>query len=154
MNPVAATPHEAPHVHALGPVLSLMSQPVLTVDVGETLWDAWQLMFVSGLHHLAVVREGRCTGVLSDRTLLADLPLTAEHLGRRRVQEVVSRVGPPALAPETDAVHAATLMTQYGVEAIPVVDEVGRLMGLVSLADVVAAVARAGHSVPPPTVGE
>jgi CBS domain-containing protein len=130
-----------------------MSQPVLTVDVGETLWDAWQLMFVSGLHHLAVVREGRCVGVISDRTLLADLPLTAEHLGRRRVHEVVPRTGLPALSPDDEAARAARLMAQYGVEAVPVVDDIGRLLGLVTLADVVAAVAQAVPAVPPPTVG-
>jgi CBS domain-containing protein len=136
----------------LGPLVGLMSQPVLTVDVGETLWDAWQLMFVSGLHHLAVVREGRCVGVLSDRTLLADLPLTAEHLGRRRVQEVVPRSGLPALGPDADAVHAADVMVQYGVEAVPVVDGIGRLLGLITQADIVAAVVRAVPSGPPPTV--
>ena len=36
-------------------VADVMSRPVLTVEVDETLWDAWQLLFVSGLRHLVVL---------------------------------------------------------------------------------------------------
>ena len=55
-------------------VAELMSQPVLTVEVTETLWDAWQLLFVSGLRHLVVLNEdGSSLGVLSDRNILAEV---------------------------------------------------------------------------------
>ena len=32
-----------------------MSKPVLTVEIDASLWDAWQLLFVSGLRHLVVL---------------------------------------------------------------------------------------------------
>mgnify|MGYP002682769885 CR=1 FL=1 len=35
----------------------VMSNPVRTVEIGESLWDAWQLLFVSGLRHLVVLNE-------------------------------------------------------------------------------------------------
>jgi predicted transcriptional regulator len=63
-------------------VAELMSQPVLTVEVTETLWDAWQLLFVSGLRHLVVLNEdGSSLGVLSDRNILAEVPATAALSG-------------------------------------------------------------------------
>ena len=53
----------------------IMSKPVLTVEIGESLWDAWQLLFVSGLRHLVVLDDnGICIGILSDRNILADVP--------------------------------------------------------------------------------
>jgi len=59
----------------------IMSRPVLTVEVGESLWDAWQLLFVSGLRHLVVLDpDGASLGVLSDRNILAEVPATADHL--------------------------------------------------------------------------
>lgn len=116
----------------------LMSQPVLTVEVGETLWDAWQLLFVSGLRHLVVLDDaGACVGVLSDRAVLSDLPLTPEHMGRRRVGDVLARVPLIHLSPEQSPTDAARLMTRYAIEAIPVIDEEERLVGVVTGSDLV-----------------
>ena len=142
MNPVSASAHESQHSPGvLGLVSDLLGAPVLTVDVAETLWDAWQLMFVSGLHHLVVVREGEAIGVLTDRMLLADLPLTADHLGRRRVSELVPAHAVPVLHPEQGARDAAVIMATHGAEAVAVVDRVGRVVGLVTQGDIVGAVA-------------
>jgi len=150
MSPVATPEHVSQRTDGvLGHVSDLMSSPVLTVDIGETLWDAWQLMFVSGLHHLVVVKDGMCVGVLTDRTLLADLPLTAEHLGRRRVLEVIAQLSVPMVRADDPATRAAVIMTTHGVEAVAVVDPVGRIVGLVTLSDVVSSVSHAAHHADP-----
>ena len=61
-------------VHRETTIAEAMSNPVLTVEVDESLWDAWQLLFVSGLRHLVVLNEdGVCLGVLSDRNILAEV---------------------------------------------------------------------------------
>jgi CBS domain-containing protein len=142
-NPVTVPPQSPvrPDVLVELHLAELLTHPVLTVDVGESLWDAWQLMFVSGMHHLVVVRDGEAVAVLTDRALLADLPLTSEHLGRRRVAELVARGGEPRLRPEQSPSEAAVLLTTQGVEAAAVVDGVGRVLGIITLADIVAWVA-------------
>ena len=118
-------------------VEQVMSQPVLTVEVDESLWDAWQLLFVSGLRHLVVIdADGACVGVLADRTILADLPVTQEHLGSRRVSDVLSRVPAVTIFPEQSPITAARLMTEQMVEALPVIDNSGRLIGIVTESDV------------------
>ena len=43
---------------SLARVDEIMSAPVLTVEADATLWDAWQLLFVSGLRHLVVLDIG------------------------------------------------------------------------------------------------
>ena len=131
MTATASTPS-----HVL--VRDIMSQPVLTVETDETLWDAWQLLFVSGLRHLVVIdKYGQTVGVLSDRNILAEVPATAEHLSSKRVSDVLARVPVVMIGPEADPRAAAAVMARATSEAVPVVDEDGRLVGIVTEADLV-----------------
>jgi acetoin utilization protein AcuB len=119
-------------------VADLMSQPVLTVEVGESLWDAWQLLFVSGLRHLVVLDDdGSSLGVLSDRNILAEVPATAEHLSRRRVGDVLALVPLVSVLPSDAPLVAARVMATNAVEAVPVLDESGRLVGVLTESDIV-----------------
>lgn len=116
----------------------IMSRPVLTVEVRESLWDAWQLLFVSGLRHLVVLNDdGSAVGVISDRNILADIPATAEHLSKRAVAEVMAQVPLVFVAPSDSPTHAAEVMTANMVEAVPVLDADGRLAGIVTESDIV-----------------
>lgn len=126
----------------LAGVASIMSRPVLTVEASETLWDAWQLLFVSGLRHLVVLnRDGSTVGVLSDRNVLTEVPATAEHLSRRHVADVMAQVPLVHVGPDDSPVHAAEVMAANMVEAVPVLDDDGRLAGIVTESDVVRWVA-------------
>ncbi len=121
----------------------VMSQPVLTVEVSESLWDAWQLLFVSGLRHLVVRdRDGSCLGVLGDRTILAEVPATAEHLQTRTVADVLARVPVLQVPRDTSPQQIASLMVEHAAEAVPVVGDDGRLVGIVTEADLVRWIAR------------
>lgn len=119
-------------------VADLMSRPVLTVEVGESLWDAWQLLFVSGLRHLVVLDgDGTSLGVLSDRSILAEVPATADHLSRRRVGDVLAMVPLVSVLPDDEPLTAARVMVGNTVEAVPVLDDAGRLLGIVTESDIV-----------------
>ena len=131
----------APHMiasHEDAVIADLMSLPVLTVEAHETLWTAWQLLFVSGLRHLVVINEdGSSRGVLSDRNILAEVPATADNLGRRTVNDVMAMVRPVSIHPRQAPMAAARWMIDSVVEAIPVVDDRGRVVGIVTEADIV-----------------
>ena len=116
----------------------VMTAPVLTVEVGESLWDAWQLLFVSGLRHIAVVNaDGAFAGILSDRMILANAPLTAEALGSRNVGELVITIPSVSLAPDASPVEAARRMSERSLEAIAVLDCRNKLVGIVTETDLV-----------------
>lgn len=51
-------------------VRSVMSSPVITIDIERSAHDASDLMAESGIRHLAVTEEGRIVGMLSVRDLL------------------------------------------------------------------------------------
>lgn len=119
-------------------VADVMSRPVLTVEEGESLWDAWQLLFVSGLRHLVVLdANGASLGVLSDRNILAEVPATSEHLSERRVRDVLAMVPLVSVDPGASPLSAARVMAANSVEAVPVVDAAGRLAGIVTESDIV-----------------
>jgi len=119
-------------------IADIMSNPVLTVEVTESLWDAWQLLFVSGLRHLVVInRDGACMGVLSDRNILAEVPATAENLGKRKVSEVLAMVPVVSVSPMESPIVAARIMADNAVEAVPVLDERDRLVGIITEFDIV-----------------
>jgi CBS domain-containing protein len=119
-------------------IADIMSNPVLTVEVSESLWDAWQLLFVSGLRHLVVINEdGTCMGVLSDRNILAEVPATADNLGRRKVREVLAMVPLVSVSPMQSPIVAARIMADNAVEAVPVLDDRGRLVGIITEFDIV-----------------
>ncbi len=116
----------------------LMSQPVLTVEAHESLWTAWQLLFVSGLRHLVVLnKDGSSRGVLSDRTILAEVPATAENLGRHSVGEVLSTVAAVTMHVGQSPVDAAQVMSDNAIDAVTVVDGRGRVVGIVTESDIV-----------------
>lgn len=119
-------------------IADVMSKPVLTVEINESLWDAWQLLFVSGLRHLVVIDENsHCLGVLSDRNILADVPATMDHLGKRPVHDILARIPTATICPTAQPRDAAQLMKEHAVEAVPVVDASGRVVGIVTESDVV-----------------
>ncbi len=119
-------------------IADIMSNPVLTVEITESLWDAWQLLFVSGLRHLVVINEnGGCMGVLSDRNILAEVPATAENLGKRKVSEVLAMVPLVSVTPDESPIVAARIMADNAVEAVPVLDSRDRLVGIITEFDIV-----------------
>ncbi|MBM3669910.1 MAG: CBS domain-containing protein [Actinobacteria bacterium] len=115
-----------------------MSRPVLTNETGETLGDAWQLMFVSGLRHLVVLDDdGVPFGVLSDRAVLAGSPSTIDHWGNLLVRDVLARVPRGSIRPDSTAQQAVHEMSHRAVEALPVTEEGGKLVGILTESDVV-----------------
>jgi magnesium transporter len=85
---------------------------------------------VATVANLYVVREnGHLVGVVSLRTLLpADGNAT---IGSLMIDEVVS------VTPETPQEEVARLVSRYSFSALPVVDDTGRILGIVTVDDVI-----------------
>jgi len=133
---MSTAPLSPPVAHAV--VGDIMTRQILRVGVSESLWDAWQLLFVSGLRYLVVTDDdGTCLGILSDRGILAQVPATPEHLAERRVRDILGHVPMVTVGPQDDPQVAGRLMIANAVEAVPVLDAQGRVLGVVTEADLV-----------------
>ena len=102
-------------------VSQAMSRPVLTIEATESLWDAWQLLSVSGLRHLVVVEDITCVGVVSDRMILTDVPLDEERMRSRGVGDLLSGTPVRFVLDTAPLADVARTMVRYSAEAVGVV---------------------------------
>lgn len=121
----------------------MMSRPVLTLDAADTVATAWSRLAERGVRQAPVLAPGQgVVGLVSERELLTVIDL----VGRtptggldRPVREVMA--SPLVCAdPVTDIRRIARVLLETGLSALPVVDEAGRLAGIVSRGDILRAV--------------
>src|SRR4051794_37377010 len=127
------------------PVLAgdIMSAPTVSITPTTSVWAAWSLMMSTGLRHLVVVVGETCVGVVDDRTLFAEWPMGPLALRRRTVRELV-RPSTTCSLPDTEVRVVARAMVDASIDALPVIDRDGRLVGIVTGSDVARAVAITG----------
>lgn len=142
-------------------VNEIMSDRVHTLNVNDTLKDALAMMLEHQLTTVPVVDlDHRCVGILSrsDMTELfleqdgelsnmLDTPLSMQRLYRsletcdlRNVSELMT-YEVVSIEDGKSLTEACQQMTRQRIHHMPVVDENGRLIGIVSTFDVVKAVA-------------
>jgi CBS domain-containing protein len=120
-------------------VRELMRSPVATVYEDDTLACVAKIMRDRAVGCVPVIdTDGRLTGIITDR----DIALTAydvgEALWRLRVAEWMHR--PVHTCRAGDGVDvAARMMRQHRVRRLPVVDDAGRPIAMLSLDDLVHA---------------
>jgi CBS-domain-containing membrane protein len=118
----------------------IMSTPVVTISVGDSVWNAWGLLYRSGLRHLVVLDGNRCVGVLDDRRIALEWPRgPGRDLGGRVGELVTGRAR--CVLPGTPVKDLARLMLRDRADAVPVVDGQGRLIGIVTSRDLLLVLA-------------
>jgi CBS domain-containing protein len=122
---------------------TVMSSPVITVSASQSLWDAWTVMSSCGLRHVVVTVRDRCVGVIDDRRLIAPWPQGPGHMQHTSVRSTLDQ-RTACVLPDAPLSGVAEIMNTNQVDAVPVVDETGKLLGLVTAVDVIRAVARWG----------
>lgn len=120
----------------------LMRGPVVTVGAADPVGGAWRVLRDENIRQAPVVdAAGTPIGIVTERDLL-----TAVDVDGDRVIEVLTRIvrdvmTTPVVAatPDTDIRHIAAVMLEHGVDAVPILNEGGRLVGIVSRSDILRA---------------
>lgn len=114
---------------------ALMTRDVMACRPWDSGLRAAQLMWDFDCGALPVTdASGRLLGMLTDRDLCMAAYLQGKRLDELRVQDVIARAA--IVCRRDDPVSAAhSLMRQYQIRRVPVVDDQGRLCGILSLAD-------------------
>ena len=129
------------------PVSEIMEREVVTLQQGDRLDLADDIMRLGRIRHLPVLEGDRLVGVLSSRDLLAaslSKALDFEPLQRRafmravEVKEVMTQEV-DTTTPDTPASEAGRRMLRRKIGCVPVVDEHGLFVGLVTETDLVRA---------------
>ena len=131
-------------------VSQLMTYDPETIEADASVLAALDLMLDRGIRHLPVVdRRERLRGIVSIDDLRAALPFpvslrAAPQLADRLLapEDPVARVmthEPLTARPDTPLAHAAEQMARLRIGCLPVVDEVGRVIGIFTEVDALRA---------------
>lgn len=112
-------------------VAAQMTRRVICASPTDLLRDARDLLMRSGLRCLPVVEAGQLVGLLFARDCPERIPDDATV--RACMVEPTARV-----TPATPIERAAATMIEHHVHGLPVVDDAGRLVGVITVTDLLA----------------
>lgn len=136
------------------PVREIMTPDVVAIGKEADIHEAARLLSENRISGLPVVDSGnRVLGVVSEADILSTAGMKKEHTfrdilrhllgeplpGRKEGKTVEDIMSSPAIttAPEADIRDAARIIDKHRIKRLPVVDDAGRLVGIVSRADIV-----------------
>ncbi|GHE88879.1 CBS domain-containing protein [Thalassotalea profundi] len=125
-------------------VSEIMSKSVVSVSMDDTLKVVKDIFEKASFHHLLVVESNKLCGVISDRDLLKAI---SHNLGtasettkdiatlNKRAHQIISRQL-ITLPPTAGVYDAISLFNNHKISCIPIVNEAGKPVGLLSWRDI------------------
>jgi CBS domain-containing protein len=129
-------------------IRDLMTVKPRTVKRGDTIVDAAKLMRGEDAGIAPVVDGDRLVGVITDRDIAIRIVAEGKDPTATKVEEIAS-TSLITVDPQQNLDEALRLMAQHQVRRLPVVEEDGKLIGIVAQADIARAAdaARTGQVV-------
>lgn len=119
----------------MGRIRDLMTVLPRTVKPGDSIVDAAKLMRGEDAGIAPIVEGDRLVGVVTDRDIAIRVVAAGRDPQETKVEEIAS-LTLVTIDPEQDLDEALRLMAEHQVRRLPVVEEDGRLVGIVAQADV------------------
>jgi CBS domain-containing protein len=116
-------------------IRDVMTPNPQSVESSSTIADAARLMRDNDVGSLPVVEDGKLTGVVTDRDIAVRAVAEGKDPQGTKVGDVLSK-DVVTIDPQQDLDEALRLMARHQVRRLPVVEEDGRLVGIVAQADV------------------
>lgn len=118
-------------------VQEAMTSNPMAITPETTIQEAARLMKSEDIGALPIVEDGRLTCVVTDRDLA--IRAVAEGLGTDTAVRELASKDVVTIDPQQSLEEAARLMAEHQVRRLPVVEEDGRLVGMLAQADVASA---------------
>jgi CBS domain-containing protein len=115
-------------------IREFMTKNPRTVSPDQTIQDAAKIMRDEDTGVVPITESDNLAGVITDRDIVIRAVAEGRD-GQTTVREVASQ-DVVTIDPQQDLDEALRLMAQHQVRRLPVVEEDGRLVGIVSQADV------------------
>ncbi|MFB4309597.1 HPP family protein [Actinomadura sp. GTD37] len=132
------------------PAAELMTRDLLTVAASESVLMAWELMCKAEVHHLPVTDdEGGFLGVVDAQTLTSMWNAAVPQHARRPVTTLLPSRPPVTVRPSATVREAARAMVESGEDFVPVTNDHGALVGLITARDLIGALAGAERDIAP-----
>jgi acetoin utilization protein AcuB len=126
-----------------------MVSEVITIDKDASVFEAQETMAANGIRHLPIVdADNRLIGIVTDRDIRSVMPYRLikqkgvaeerERLAQLKVEDIMTR-NPKTISPMYTIQDALLMIEKEKVGAFPVVDNEGRLKGILSIRDLLRA---------------
>ena len=119
-------------------IRELVGGAVVTMGPKDSLRKAAEMMKEAGVGSVAVEVDGALEGILTERDLLTAVAEFSD-LDRDPVSKWMTAL-PDTFGPEMTVEDAAEWMLATGYRHLPVVDDTGTVLGMVSIKDILWAV--------------
>jgi len=116
-------------------VREAMTSKLCSIDTDKTVAYAAKMLRDEDVGIAPIVEGDRLVGVLTDRDIAVRVVAEGGDSEQTKVTDVMSR-DLVTLDPDQDLDEALRLMARHQVRRLPVVEEDGRLVGVVAQADV------------------
>ncbi len=116
-------------------IRDVMTTNPATVEHDAKIVDAARVMQRADAGVVPVTENGRLTGMVTDRDIAIRVVAEGKDPESTQVDEVAS-TDLVTIDPQQDLAEALRLMAQHKVRRLPVVEEDGRLVGVVAQADI------------------
>ena len=110
-------------------------QNLIIVSPETTVRDAARLMATHNIGAVMVGEATHLTGIFTERDLAFKIVAAGRDPDKVRLAEVMTR-DPDTLRPDDTAHDALQRMSKRGYRHLPVVDDSGRVVGMVSVRDI------------------
>ena len=120
-------------------ILENKSAAVVTVAKDAPVLDVIRLMAEHHIGSVLIVEAGRLVGIATERDYARKVILQGRSSSDTPVAQIMSSPV-VSVTPETTAQTCMQIMTDRRIRHLPVLDESGRVVGLVSIGDLVKAV--------------
>jgi CBS domain-containing protein len=119
-------------------ISELVGGAVVSMEPTDTVREAAELMKEAGVGSVAVETDGALEGILTERDVLNAVANFGD-LDRELISKWMTAL-PDTFGPEMSVEDAADWMLATGYRHLPVVDDTGTVLGMVSIKDVLWAV--------------
>ncbi|HEY4898222.1 MAG TPA: CBS domain-containing protein [Candidatus Nanopelagicaceae bacterium] len=115
----------------------ISGKAVYTITAETSIADLVEKLASLKVGALVVSPDGlRIAGIVSERDIVAALPIHFHELSRLHVRDIMT-VNVTTCTPESTVAELMNLMTDKRIRHIPVVNEAGDLISIISIGDVV-----------------
>lgn len=121
-----------------------LSSQVISVDEETSMMKAYVLMKENNIRRLPVVRKGKLVGIVTDTDLKEACPSTATTLDIYEINYLLSEIKVKEsmskdviyVKPDETVEFAAILMLENKISGLPVVNDQGNLIGVITQTDI------------------
>ena len=115
-------------------VNELIAGDVVSTDPETTIADAAKLMMSRETGSLAVMDDGELVGIVTERDVMEVVAEDGDPFSTT-VSEVMTP-NPDSLEPDAEVGYAADWVLAAGYRHLPIMDDSGRLIGMLSIKDI------------------